>query len=83
MLIQRAKENIDVWLILSDDFVDKDKIRFEIFKKLIKQIRHTDEKKKKKRYIGLSIANIGYLVTTLVLVIGFAQSIQRSNRPFR
>lgn len=71
LLIKRAKESVDISLIISDDFVGKDKIRYEIFKKLIVQIRHTNEIKQKRRRIGLALILFSYLVTALILIFGF------------
>jgi phosphatidylserine/phosphatidylglycerophosphate/cardiolipin synthase-like enzyme len=76
LLVQYAKSNIDITLILSDDFVDKEYKRNEIFKKIIKQKRHTDENKKKKRRIGFGLVYVSYLIITLFLIIGFKEKIQ-------
>ncbi len=75
LLIKRSQEGIEVSLILSDDFVSSDTKRYEIFKNLIRQNRHTDDKKKKRRRIALSLISIGYLIATWCLVYGFQNKI--------
>lgn len=76
LLTSISNSNLEITLILSDDFIEKEYKRTEIFKKLIKQIQHTDKRKKKKRRIGLISVCISYLLVMLFIFIGYKYKIQ-------
>jgi len=72
LLVEKAKQNIEVSLIISDDFSNKEFKRIDIFKKLIQQVRHINLKKQKLRKIGLNVLYFLYFTALTVFIYGYS-----------